>query len=205
MSKSRKGDHGREPGSFKTLPTAVLKSHAYLGLSANARSLLLELVLQCNYDDNGRLLLSRAYFAKEGRGWASHDMLIKGKRELLAAGLIFETVKGQRPNKASWYAVTWRRLDKIAGYDIGVTASFELGAYRKAQPVKTEKREPCPSHGTEKPPIGPSHGTEKRPPVPPHGPIMAISSPLPVPPHGHPLDMPSVGARPAIRMGLVLT
>ena len=36
-----KVDKGRDPGRFIGLPVSVLESTAYLGLSANARSLLL--------------------------------------------------------------------------------------------------------------------------------------------------------------------
>ena len=84
--------------------------------------------LQFHGSDNGRMLLSRAYLNQ--RGWKSSDMIDKGKRELLDAELIFETVKGHRPNKASWYAVTWRRLDQLSGFDHGVEKAFRQGAYR---------------------------------------------------------------------------
>jgi hypothetical protein len=154
-NKGRKGDIGRDPGGFVALPWSVLDCQAYARLSMHARALLLEVARQITKDDNGRLLLSRAYMAT--RGWRSVDMLTKAKRELLAAGFIFETVMGQRPNKASWYAVTWRRLDRIPGYDVGTTLLFERGAYRKNDPLKTAV-------------LAPSHGTEKNASlVPPHG------------------------------------
>ena len=60
---------------------------------------------QREVDDNGRMLLSSRYLAP--RGWRSPEVITRAKRELLEAQLIFETVKGSRPNKASWYAVTW--------------------------------------------------------------------------------------------------
>lgn len=121
-------DRGRDPGRFIGLPVSVLESAAYLALSANARSLLLEVALQFHGSDNGRMLLSRAYLKK--RGLKSSDMIDKGKRELLDAELIFETVKGHRPNKASWYAVTWRSLDQLPGFDHGVEKAFRRGAYK---------------------------------------------------------------------------
>jgi hypothetical protein len=188
-----KVDTGRDAGRFVGLPVSVLESAAYLGLSANARSLLMEVALQCHGDDNGRMLLSRAHLSK--RGWSSSDMISKGKRELLDAELIFETVKGQRPNKASWYAVTWRRLDKLYGFDCGVEKAFRRSAYCRTvgnvPPVKNASL--TPSHGTEGPRIAPAHGTAITPAVPPNGPIRAVSAPLPVPPHGHPLERPSAG------------
>ena len=63
-------DTGRDAGPFITLPVVVLKSAAYLALSANARSLLLEVAMQCHGDDNGRMLLSRAHLSKRGWSWS---------------------------------------------------------------------------------------------------------------------------------------
>lgn len=113
----KKGDAGRDSGGFIALPWSVVDSPAYACLSHPARSLLLEFARQFVRDNNGRLLASSAHLAK--RGWKSADVITRAKRELLAAGFIFETVKGQRPNKASWYAVTWRALDRLPGYDAG--------------------------------------------------------------------------------------
>lgn len=204
-SSRRKAPSGREPGGFVSLPWSVLDSLAFQNLSANARALLLELARQYHGDDNGRMLLSRAYL--NGRGWMSSDMIIKAKRELLAGKLIHETVVGQRPHKASWYAVTWYTLDKIPGIDPDAALTFRRGAYRDVQPLVrppmshrtkpdkhgTKPKSAVPPHGTDRPEIVPPHGTEKAPPVPPHGPITAGQGPSPVPPHGHPLDMPSPG------------
>lgn len=70
-------------------------------------------------------------------------MLSKSKAALLASGFIFETVKGQRPNKASWYAVTWRALDKLDGLDAGAKECFVRSAYKatslpKPKPTRQE-------------------------------------------------------------------
>ena len=188
---TRKGhDTSRDSGGFIALPWAVMDCPAYARLSMHARALLLEVARQWVRDNNGRMLLSRAYMA--GRGWKSHDMLVKAKRELLDGGFIFETVAGHRPNKAGWYAVTWRALDKIPGFDVGAAECFERGAYRKSLPLIGAVL--SPPHGTESTTIGPPHGTEKPPTVPPHGPIEALLTPPPVPPHGHHLDMPSTAS-----------
>lgn len=123
--KKRGHDSSRDPGGFVALPWSVLDSPAFLGLSHPAKALLLEVARQCHGDDNGRLLVSRSLLA--ARGWKSVDVITRAKQELLDAELIFETVKGQRPNKASWYSVTWRKLAKLKGYDHGVTATFRQG------------------------------------------------------------------------------
>lgn len=186
-NKTRKSDTGRDSGGFIALPWSVLDCPAYACLSMHARALLLEVARQFHRDDNGRMLLSRAYL--KTRGWKSVDMLTKAKRELLDAGFIFQTVMGHRPNRASWYAVTWRALDKLPGYDAGAAECFDRGAYKKTVPLIGTVL--IPSHGTGKALIVPPHGTETPPTVPPHGPISPVFDPLSVPPHGHPLDMPS--------------
>lgn len=186
-SGKRKGGSGRDSGGFVALPWSVIDSAAYGRLSVHARALLLEVARQFVRDNNGRLLLSRAFM--EGRGWKSADMLTKAKRELLEGGFIFETVKGHRPNRASWYAVTWQTLDRHPGYDPGAVESFVRSAYLRGEPLKNAS--PRPSHGTEPAAIAPPHGTGECAPVPPHGPMRAIFRPLSVPPHGHHLEKPS--------------
>ena len=205
-NKGLKGDSGRDSGGFVALPWAVLDCPAYARLSMHARALLLEVARQFVKDNNGRLLLSRTYM--QTRGWKSVDMLTKAKNELIEAGFIFQTVVGHRPNKASWFAVTWRRLDKLKGYDEGATELFKRGAYAAgvAPPPKPTReqlyekwRQPVeknaslvPPHSTERPAIGPPHGTGKPRAVPPHGPMGTTFATLSGPPHGHHLEKPSV-------------
>jgi hypothetical protein len=154
---------------------------AYAALSHPARSLLMEIARQFVRDNNGRLLASAAYLAK--RGWSSTDVITRAKRELIAAGFIHETVKGHRPNKASWYAVTWRALDRLPGYDEGAAVTFVRGAYQNASLR--------PSRGVEARSIAPSGGVAKPSPTPSHGAIRAISRHPSTPSHGHHLEMPS--------------
>jgi hypothetical protein len=121
------GPRGRDSGGFVTLPWTVLDCAAYARLSHPARALLVELARQYVRDNNGWLLLSYAYMRK--RGWNSADALTCAKRELLDGGFIHETVKGDTPNKAGCYAVTWHPIDRIPGYDPGGLESFERSAY----------------------------------------------------------------------------
>lgn len=184
----RKGqDTSRVQGGFVALPWAVLDCPAYLRLSHPARGLLLEVARQFHRDDNGRMLLSRAYLAT--RGWKSADTITRAKSELLEGGFIFQTVMGHRPNKASWYAVTWRTLDKLPGYDAGVALLFERGAYQNKAPIKKMLR---PPDGTGSVLIVPPDGTGISSTVPPDGTIRAVLGVLPVPPDGHPLETPSL-------------
>lgn len=175
---------GRDSGGFVAMPWSVLDCAAYARLSHPARGLLMEFARQFVRDNNGRLLASSAYLAT--RGWKSADVIFRAKRELLEAGFIFETVKGQRPNKASWYAVTWRSLDKCKGYDFSTEKAFERGAYLKNEPLKIDVL--IPRDGVEMRQIAPSHGVEQPAPTPSHGAISANLPPSPTPSHGNHLD-----------------
>lgn len=149
----------------------------------------MEFARQFVRDNNGRLLASSAYLEK--RGWKSVDVITRAKRELLEAGFIFETVKGQRPNKASWYAVTWRALDNCTGYDPSTKGAFERGAYLKNTPLKIKAL--TPPDGVRSDQIAPPHGVRAHATTPSHGAIRAVLGHLPTPPHGDHLDMPSEG------------
>jgi hypothetical protein len=178
------------------LPWAVLDCPAYARLSMHARALLLEVARQYVRDNNGRLLLSRAYMGP--RGWKSMDMLNKAKNELVAGSFIFQTVMGHRPKKASWYAVTWRALDKLPGYDVGTLEGFKRGAYHQTSPLIEPPIAPPhgtgngaslrPPHGTVRASTVPPHGTETPAIAPPHGAVEAIFGTFSVPPHGHHLE-----------------
>lgn len=188
----RKGhDTSRDQGGFIALPWSVLDCPAYARLSHPAKGLLFEVARQFVRDNNGRMLLSRAYLST--RGWKSADTITNAKRELLEGGFIFQTVMGHRPNKASWYAVTWRALDKLTGYDAGMALLFERGAYQRSTPfIRTSL---IPPAGIRRAVIVPPAGTETLPTVPPAGTIKAVLGALSVPPAGHHLDMPSVAVK----------
>ena len=173
------------------LPWSVLDCPAYIALSHPARGLLVEFSRQIGRDNNGRLLASAAYLGP--RGWTSNDVLTRSKRELLDAGFIFETVKGQRPHRASWYAVTWRALDQIPGYDAGAAAAFERGAYLKNGPEKIKVLRP--SGGVERPSIAPSGGVETLSVAPPDGAIRPLFAVLSTPSGGDLLDKPSTSTK----------
>lgn len=185
----RKGhDTSRDQGGFVALPWSVLDCPAYARLSYPAKALLMEVARQFHRGDNGRMLLSRVYL--QTRGWKSNDTATKAKNELLEGGFIFQTVMGHRPNKASWFAVTWRSLDKLPGYDVGTELLFKRGAYQ--QNISLKNASLIPPAGTGRPAIVPPAGTETVPTVPPAGTIKPTFEGFSVPPAGHPLEMPSI-------------
>jgi hypothetical protein len=186
-SKRRKGDTGRDGGGFVALPWSVLDCPSYARLSHPARSLLMEFARQFVRNNNGRLLASFAHLGP--RGWKSKDVITRAKRELMDAGFIFETAKGQRPNKASWYAITWYALDKLDGYDAGVTAAFQRGEYRENGSQKNASL--SPSDGRIGQSIGPSDGLKTSAVGPSDGPIAPHLGTFLSPSDGHHIDMPS--------------
>ena len=185
-NRGQKGDSGRDAGGFVALPWSVLDCPAYAALSHPARALLFELARQFVRDNNGRLLASAAYLAK--RGWKSADVITRAKRDLIEAGFIHETVKGHRPNKASWYAVTWRALDKIPGYDPGAAETFVRGAYQKNAPL-------TPSGVVQTQRIAPCRVVVDTPPTTSPGAIRGVFVPPPTTSPVDHLEMPSVGSR----------
>lgn len=174
--KGKKVDTDRMPGGFSPIPWSVLDSQAYLGLSHPARSLLLEIARQDTRSSNGRLLLSSKHLAK--RGWKSNDTISRAKSELLQAGLIYETVKGHRPNKASWYAVTWFKLYPHPGFDVGALEGFRLGAYMDLNLKNTGLK---PSGGSTSTSIAPSAGLRASICTPGGGAVVAVAAPSPTP------------------------
>lgn len=138
--KSRYKVDRRDAGAFIQIPLAVLNSAAYLGLSASAKVLLLDVVSQYKGDNNGKLLTGWRIMNEE-RGWTSKTTLNKAKVELLESGLLFETRKGARPNRSSWCAATWWALDWTPDMDIK-EQSFPRGLYRDRQPIQINSLSP---------------------------------------------------------------
>lgn len=182
MAKKKRIDTSRVSGGFVAMPWSVLDSAAYISLSYPAKALMLEVARQYVRDNNGRLLVSMNRLRP--RGWNSADVLTRAKRELIDAGLIFETCKGQRPNKASWYALTWFSLDQHEGFDPGATKAFERGAYLKNAPL-------IPPRGIEKAAIAPAGGIGAGSSIPPPGAMSEVSDALPIPSPGNHLEVPS--------------
>jgi hypothetical protein len=179
---------GRDQGGFVALPWSVLDCQAYRELSSNAKQILIEVARQYVRDNNGRLLLSMSYMRK--RGWNSASMLDKGKKELIAWGFIFETVKGHRPNKASWYALTWYNLDKIKGYDPEAEGSFQRSAYKNSHLQKNDVLNP--NAGTKKSSLAPSYGIYKPEAIPNVGAMKVQIYDSSIPTGGNHLDTPSI-------------
>ena len=130
MSKSKIKGSSRDGRRFVALPNVLLESQAYLAISYTSRALLLELALQYSGSNNGKLTICDK--ALKPRGWNSPATIHKAKRELLEYGFLCETRKGHKPNKASWFALTWQTLDWIPEMDIQ-RSGFTRSAYMKTE------------------------------------------------------------------------
>ncbi|MDR3369057.1 hypothetical protein [Rhodoferax sp.] len=211
---ARKGriDDSREPGGYCALPWSVIDSQAFQSLSYPAVALLIELARQYVRNNNGRLLLSANYL--RSRQWHSKDVIERARRELLDVKLIYQTVQGHRPNKASWYALTWYTLDRLPDYDAGAVEGFRRGMYASFQlptpaPTRealfekwrgygvTGQKKPAskidrlsPADGAERAAIAPAGGVESLSTAPAHGAIRALLPTRSTPANGHHLDKP---------------
>lgn len=124
---SRRQERDRRDGvGFLALPFVVIDSPAYRAAGHVARSLLLDIARQFTGKNNGRLSASVA--ALGPLGWKSHSTITRALHELLSLGLLIETRKGARPNKAAWYALAWRALDVTDGLDID-PKQYRTGGY----------------------------------------------------------------------------
>jgi hypothetical protein len=123
-------------GNFIAIPHSVMESPDYLSLTGSAVRLLLDIAMQYNGENNGKLLTSMAFM--KTRGWKSSDTLTRAIRELDQAGFIHQTVKGYRPNRASWWALTWRSLGPDRRFDPGAHATFKKFSFQRP-PLQTGK------------------------------------------------------------------
>lgn len=115
-------------GAVVVIPHYVLNSPAYKTLSGNGIRLMFDIAMQYNGRDNNGALLASWRHMSEIRGWTSAGCLKKALDELLEHKLIFRTVQGHRPNKASWFAICWATLQVTKGIDVK-TQDFPRGAY----------------------------------------------------------------------------
>lgn len=177
MKRSKK-DNGMG-GRFVGLPHWVMLHPSYREASHRARALLLDIALQYTGSNNGKLVVCDK--ALKPLGWNSRDGLTKSKRELIDLGLLIETRRGAKPNRAAWYALSWRPLDVKEGLDISVHSYVTLAAR------KIDQRPP--HGGLEASQIRPPHGQGKSSARPPHGRMDAVLGTSPRPPHGQYLDV----------------
>ena len=127
-------------GKIIAVPHYVLNSLAYKSLSGNAVRLFIDLFMQYNRANNGKLIASINFMEKH-RGWTSSTTLNRAIKELIDKGLIAKTVQGHMPNKASWYAICCFALNDIPDLDI-TPREFPRGQYAHWKPLSHPLSQP---------------------------------------------------------------
>lgn len=218
MARSKfKGNGDKRDGKrFVALPEVVLESPGYRQASYPARALLTDIAMQYTGHNNGKLTACAKYLAP--KGWTSNNTVLRAVHELLACGLLMETRKGARPNKAAWFALSWLDLDQGQGLDIDPKL-YRRGDYMRPEVVvqvssnartakATEARKAAalakrtakqnasltPSHGAAGAHIAPSHGVRTSILAPCDGAIRGAWGPSSTPLDGAYLEMPSAQA-----------
>lgn len=216
-SQKFKGNKDKRDGKlFVLLPRVVLESPGYRLSSYPARALLTDIALQYSGFNNGKLVACDKYLRP--KGWTSNNTVLRAVHELQACGLLIETRKGARPNKAAWFALSWLDLDQGIGLDIDPKL-YRRGDYMRPEPVtpassgartakatearklaalrkrgEKERASLTPSNGAAKGRIGPSSGVRASILAPLDGAIRGalVSSSTPL--DGAYLEIPSTPA-----------
>jgi hypothetical protein len=178
----------RDGSQFLALPLVVLQSPGYRAAGHVARSLLLDIALQYSGTNNGRLTACAKYL--QPLGWSSNDTIVRARRELLDVGLLMETRKGARPNRAAWFALSWLALDVTDGLEIDPKL-YRTGAYRNPE---LKNAALAPSGGAGNGGIAPSGGAGPSSFAPAGGAIRPTLTPAPTPSGGAYLETPSAQA-----------
>jgi len=187
-----KGNGGKRDGTrFITLPMVVLDSPGYRLAGHPARALLIDIAMQYTGHNNGKLTACAKYL--RAKGWRSNDTIVRARRELLECGLLIETRKGARPNKAAWYALSWLDLDQGQGLDFD-PKSYPRGAYMTPDRPTVQIASLAPWGGAEEGRIAPSGGARASTPAPSGGAVRGTSTPSPAPSGGAYLEIPSTQA-----------
>ncbi|MDO5667372.1 MAG: hypothetical protein Q4G44_06065 [Alcaligenaceae bacterium] len=129
---NKKNKADRDGAQFLALPHVVIESEAFKSLTGNAIKLLIDIAVQFNAMNNGRLSASWTYLSKK-RGWTSKSTIKRSLNMLEDRNLIFCTRKGGLPNKAAWYAVTWHGLNHHKDMDCD-PQSLPRGEYKRWKP-----------------------------------------------------------------------
>lgn len=149
----------RDAGQFVALPYVVIKSAAYRSLNSYARALLIDIAIQYNSRNNGKLVACMKYLRP--LGWKSSDTVSMAKRQLLGSGLLIETRKGRFPNTPAWYMLAWHDIDVSEGLDCAPDHYRRIRRGYLPAPAPSPKPaglQPVPSALRPTPPIAPRDG-----------------------------------------------
>ena len=122
----------REKGGFAAVPHCLLESTLFVGLSAHAVKLLMDLMSQFKGFNNGDLCLAWSLMKK--RGWKSRDTLNNARKELLDKEIMLVSRRGDR-KRPNLYALSFFAIDECNGkLDIKATER-PLSLWRLHEPL----------------------------------------------------------------------
>lgn len=192
-TKKFKGNRDKRDGrQFLLLPHVVLESPGYRLATHPARSLLIDIAMQYTGHNNGKLVACAKYL--KGKGWNSNATIVRARHNLIDCGLLIETRKGARPNKAAWFALSWLALDQGQGLDID-PKFYRRGAYMTPDKAAQQNATFAPAGGAVVMSIAPARGARASNVAPAGGAIRTLRSTLPAPSGGAYLETPSVPVR----------
>jgi hypothetical protein len=141
-SKGDKNDRCNRKWTFAQVPHYVMDSQAYIGASAGARSLCMELLRQYNGSNNGHLHLTLKWLRT--RGMRSADMIERYRNELLERRLIVQTRWGGLSMGANYFALTFLAVTDFKGLDLP-SSEYRQGVfldYRDPEGRPTRRKPP---------------------------------------------------------------
>jgi len=189
MGKKFKGNRDKRDGrQFVPLPHVVLESPGYRLATYPARALLIDIAMQYTGFNNGKLVACAKYL--KAKGWNSNATIVRARRDLIDCGLLIETRKGARPNKAAWFALSWLDLDQGQGLDID-PKFYRRGEYMTPDKAAQQNASIAPAGGAVVLPIAPARGARASTVAPSGGAVRPALSPSPAPSGGAYLEIPS--------------
>lgn len=188
-AKKFKGNGDKRDGrQFVALPHVVLESPGYRLATYPARALLIDIAMQYTGHNNGKLVACAKYL--KAKGWNSNATIVRARRDLIDCGLLIETRKGARPNKAAWFALSWLDLDQGQGLDID-PKFYRRGEYMTPDKAAQQNASVAPAGGAVVLPIAPARGARASTVAPSGGAVRPALSPSPAPSGGAYLETPS--------------
>ncbi len=188
-NKRFKGNRDKRDGrQFVPLPHVVLESPGYRLATFPARALLIDVAMQYTGFNNGKLVACAKYL--KAKGWNSNATIVRARRDLIDCGLLIETRKGARPNKAAWFALSWLDLDQGQGLDID-PKFYRRGEYMTPDKAAQQNASIAPAGGAVVLPIAPARGARASTVAPSGGAVRPAMSPSPAPSGGAYLETPS--------------
>lgn len=184
QSKAGKLDVGR----FTALPHAVIHSVQFRALGYAARALLIDLAVQYNQRNNGKLVCCKKYL--QPLGWTSNDTINRALRELKASGLLIQTRQGMMPpmSRAAWFAIGWFGLDVTNDLDIEPKhyQRCKLIPFKPLIKINTL----TPINGAMRQTAAPTIGVARQPLAPINGAVATVNDSSPTPINGEFIDLP---------------